>query len=88
MLQEFVSAVKQECVINQDFFIFQDIPDLIVKKKYSRKDYADIIKVVNKVKTRYLAEKARNMPDKSLEFVSNITDDDECPLNIYDFILT
>ena len=54
MLEEFVNAVKQECVIDVSSFIFQDIPDLIVKKRYSRKDYADIIKVVNKVKICYL----------------------------------
>jgi len=57
-------------VINQNFFIFFDIPDLIVKKRYPRKDYEDILKILVKVKTRYLAEKARMMPDKPLEVIS------------------
>lgn len=56
MLQEFVNTVKQEIVIGDGCFIFQDVPDLIVRKRYSRKDYSDIIKVVNKVKSRYLVE--------------------------------
>lgn len=43
---------------------------MIMKKRYSRKDYEDILKVLLKVKTRYLAEKARLMPDKPLEVIS------------------
>lgn len=74
-------------MINSHFFIFFDIPELIVKKKYSRKDYEDIIKIVDKVKTRYLAEKAKQMPDKPLSVVSQITDDDLVPLELFDFIL-
>lgn len=81
-------AVKQECVIEQHYFIFFDIPDLIVKKKYSRKEYEDIIKVLNKVKTRYLARKAKEMPDKPIEFVSQITDDDLVPLIILDEVMS
>lgn len=57
-------------MIKHNFFIFFDIPDLIVKKEYSRKDYESIIKIVMKVKTRYLAEKARQQPDKPLNVVS------------------
>ena len=61
---------------------------MIVKKRYSRKDYADIIKVVNKVKNCYLVEKAQRFPDKPLEVVANITDDDLAKLELYDFVLT
>ena len=61
---------------------------MIVKRKYTRKDYEDIIKVVHKVKTRYLAEKARSMPGKPLEVVGVITDDDLAPLDLFDFVLT
>ena len=57
-LQEFVALVKQECVVEQHYFIFTDVPDLIIKKKYSRKDYNDIIKVLVKVKNIFIAEKA------------------------------
>lgn len=57
LLNDFVTAVKQEYVVEKEYFIFPDIPELIVKKKYSRKDYEDIIKLVVKVKNRYLYEK-------------------------------
>jgi len=60
MINDFVGAVKQECVVDRDYFIIFDIPDLIVKKKLARKDYEQVIKIVNKVKNRYLAEKANN----------------------------
>lgn len=88
VLNDFVTAVKQECVINQNFFIFFDIPDLIVKKRYSRKDYEDIIKILQKVKTRYLAEKAMKNPDKPLEVIGQITDDDLVELELFDFALS
>ena len=80
--------MKQECVVDRDFFIFFDIPELIVKKKYSRKDYDDILKVVKKVKLRYLAEKKKSNPGKPDSVVCNITDDDLCPLNLFDMVLS
>lgn len=61
---------------------------MILKKKYSKKDYQDILKVLLKVKTRYLAEKALMYPDKPLEVVSQITDDDLVPLVLYDYVLS
>lgn len=88
MLENFIQAVKNECVINQKYFIFFDIPDLIVKKKYSRKDYEDIIKVLTKVKTRYLAKKALDNPDTPLELVSQITDDDLAELQLFEDVLS
>jgi hypothetical protein len=39
LLRDFAQVVRTECVLNQYFFSFYDIPDLIVKKKYQRKDY-------------------------------------------------
>lgn len=39
MLREFASVVKTECVMKTQFFSFYDIPDLIIKKRYVRKDY-------------------------------------------------
>ena len=36
VLAEFVQAVKTECVMDQTFFSFFEIPDLIVRKKYTR----------------------------------------------------
>jgi hypothetical protein len=39
LLRDFSSIVKTECILNQYYFSFYDIPDLIVKKKYQRKEY-------------------------------------------------
>ena len=58
-----------------------------MKRKYSRKDYDDLIKILNKVKIRYLAEKAVQMPDKPKEVISVITDFDLIPLELFDYTL-
>mmetsp|Transcript_8432 Transcript_8432/g.14118 ORF Transcript_8432/g.14118 Transcript_8432/m.14118 type:complete len:814 (-) Transcript_8432:18-2459(-) len=87
MLQEFVAVVKQECVINQHFFIFLDIPDLVVKRRYKREEYGHILKVLLKVKARYLADKARSHPEKPPAQLQQITDDDLVPLELFDFVL-
>lgn len=34
LLRDFAAIVRAECVLEQNFFSFYDIPDLIVKKKY------------------------------------------------------
>ena len=39
------------------YFNFFDIPDLIIKMKYTRKDYDMIIKILQKVKKSYLESK-------------------------------
>ena len=57
MLQTFVSHVKVDCVIDKVFFDFFSIPDLILKMKYSKKDYDIILKVLLKVKNSYLEQK-------------------------------
>jgi hypothetical protein len=54
VLRDFVTVVKSECVLNSYYFSFFDIPDLIVKKKYNRKDYDLIIGILSKVKKAYL----------------------------------
>jgi hypothetical protein len=58
-----------------------------VKKKLARKDYEQVIKIVNKVKNRFIAEKADSNPDKTLAQVSVLTDDDLIPLNLFDYVL-
>ena len=41
--------------MNNHFFSFYDIPELIVKKKRSRKDYEQILlKILLHVKNRYI----------------------------------
>jgi len=66
MLNEFVNCVRQDCVIGNKSFLFQDLPDLIVRKMYNRKDYEEIIKIIIKVKNRFIAERANANPDKPL----------------------
>ena len=39
LLRDFATIVRAECVLNQWFFSFFDLPELIVKKKYQRKEY-------------------------------------------------
>ena len=58
VLSEFVSAVKTECVMDQTFFSFFEIPDLIVRKKYTRENYDKVKKLILKVKASYLKQKA------------------------------
>ena len=80
--------MRAECVMEQNFFSFYDIPDLIVKKKFTRKDYESIIKLLNKVKKAYLVEKADILKDKNkpLEEIV-VTDEDLVPLELFDKVL-
>lgn len=57
MLKQFVASVKQECVMNGDSFSFFDIPDLIVRNKYTRAQYDKIKKVLTKVKELFIKDK-------------------------------
>ena len=88
LLRDFAAVVRAECVMEQNYFSFYDIPELIVKKKYQRKDYESIIKLLNKVKKAYLIDKADILKDKSkpLDEVV-ITDEDLVPLDLFDRVL-
>lgn len=83
LFNDFITIVKTQCVLNQHYFSFFDIPDLIVKRKYSRKDYEHIIKLLNKVKKIYLLEKAKLITDKPVSELA-ITDEDLVPLELFD----
>jgi hypothetical protein len=87
VLERFSGWVKAECVMNQFFFNFFDIPDLIVKKSVSKKDYEGISKLLLKVKRSYLFHKATLLPDKPIESL-NVTDEDLVPLELFDEALT
>ena len=39
LVQDFVAAVKQDCVVAKFFFNFYYIPDLIMRQKYTRPQY-------------------------------------------------
>lgn len=86
MLREFIQVVKNECVLNHDYFSFFDIPDLIVKRKYQRKDYDLIIKLLGKVKKNYLAHKALIVTETPVDKLQ-ITDEDLVPLEIFDDVM-
>jgi hypothetical protein len=76
LLRAFSEIVKVECVMNRQYFSMYDIPELIVKKKYSRRDCKEtILKVLNKVKILYLEDK----PEQE-----TVTDDDLVPLVLFD----
>ena len=54
-----------------------DIPELIIKQKYSRKDYNEILlKLLKKVQTLYLEDKPGDQ--------KHVTDDDLIPLALFD----
>jgi len=50
-------------VLKSKFFSFYDIPDLIIKKKYQKKDYEIIMAFIQKVKRLYLEKRARETED-------------------------
>ena len=87
LLRDFIAVVKTECVLNHYFFSFYDIPELIIKKRYQKKDYEQIIRILNKTKKLYLLEKAKLISDKPVSEIE-ITDEDLVPLELLDQALT
>ena len=87
LLSDFSQIVRNECVLNAHYFSFYDIPDLIVKRKYQRKDYDYIIKLLNKVKKTYLVQKSLVIKDKPIDQIE-ITDEDLVPLEIFDQVIS
>lgn len=81
-MERFASWVKSDIVINQFYFNFFDIPELIVKRAISKKDYECISRMLMKVKRSYLALKASIMPDRPLAEI-NVTDDDRIPIELF-----
>jgi hypothetical protein len=80
-MERFADWVRTDCSVNQHYFSFYEIPELIVKKKVSKKDYLCINKMLMKAKRSYLAYKIKLMPDKNIEQV-NVTDEDMVPLEL------
>ena len=65
MLSELVVSIKQDCVDKRIYFNFHEVPEnVIIKKKYSRKDYEEtILKFLIKVRDQFLEEKALEKPE-------------------------
>ena len=96
---QFVNVVKNECVMNVHFFLLTSIPDLIVRKNYTRKQYDTIVKLLVSVKNAYLEQRAKaeaeneeneekdnaHMPKKDLTV---ITEEDLVEITLLDDFLT
>lgn len=54
LYSSFVASVKNELVMNVHFFSFSSMPDLIVRKNYTRKQYDLLRKLLVTVKEQYL----------------------------------
>ena len=55
----FVASVKNECVMDGHFFSFTNLPDMIVRKNYNRKDYDLLKKLLVRVKDAYIEQRTR-----------------------------
>ena len=53
----FVNLVKAECVMNVHYFNFTSLPDLIVRKNYTRKQYETLVKLLVSIKDAYLEQR-------------------------------
>jgi len=94
-MEGFVKSVQQDCAIEQKYFWFSSIPELIIKKEYTRKDYEDILlKILKKVQGLFLKKKKAKIledskdgkPDINLDDVV-ITDEDLVPLDLFDRVV-
>jgi hypothetical protein len=54
ILERFSGWVKAECVLDQFYFNFHEIPELILRKKITKKDYELLTKLLLKVKRAYI----------------------------------
>lgn len=69
-------------------FTFHDLPEIILKKQMSRKDYIEIMKVIQKVKSMYLVDKAKKNPDKPHEHIVNIVEGELVELDLFEQVLS
>ena len=59
VLESFVALVKQELVLEKHYFNFYEVPELMVKRKFQKKDFENVKKLLLKVQKAYLAQKAQ-----------------------------
>jgi hypothetical protein len=85
---DFKEGVKQDCMMDQNKFSFHEIPDLILKKQISRKNYESLIlKMLVKVKKLYLVEKLKDKEVEDLDSMP-ITDDDLADLDLFQQVIS
>lgn len=61
----FVNVVKNECVMNVHYFAFTSLPELIVRKNYTRKQFQLLTKLLLTVKEQFLQQ--RNKQEESVD---------------------
>lgn len=57
LFSQFVKAVKDECVMNVHYFTFTGLPDLILRRNYTRDQYVVLQKLMISVKNAYLEQR-------------------------------
>ena len=75
VLREFVQHIKKECIMNEHYFTFHSLPEMIVKKKYKKTTYLIIKKLLLNVKQAYLQQK--QMPSDNVEAPKNTKEEQE-----------
>lgn len=78
--------MKSECALEKFYFNFHYIPELILKKQVTKKDYEVLTKLLLKVKQQYLDIKSKQHPEKRMEELT-ITDEDMVPLELFDVVM-
>lgn len=76
--------------MDKQYFSFYDIPELIVKNGYTRKDYDKIIKVLKKVKLSFLETKIeKQVMQRMKEFFEKkkLSNNDENDLSMDELVL-
>ena len=58
-----MEVVKNECVMDNHFFTLTSLPELIVRKNYTRKEYEQITKLLVAVKNSYLEIRSKKEPE-------------------------
>ena len=86
MLTEFVDRISRECVLNQHFFSFFDVADLVVKMVPPKAEYPKLIGLLNEAKKEYLKDKTEVLnqenKDRRDDIEVKITDEDLIPLEL------
>lgn len=54
VMTKFIENVKQECMMQQHYFSFYNIPEMLVKKKTTKKEFELVQKLLLKIKQKYL----------------------------------
>ena len=62
-----IELIKTECNEQVHFFNFYSVPETLVRKKTSKKDFEIVKRILLKVKKQYLVQKAMIFPDIPIE---------------------